>query len=299
MVINMPIITKRGLPVNRILQEEKIKILEELEDENDCTSNTINIAILNLMPLKEDTELQLLRKLSSVKKNIKITFFYVISYMGKNTNPDHMKKFYSTFAEIKNKKFDGLIITGAPVEQLNFEDVIYWNELKRIIDWSKANVKSTLYICWGAQAGLYYNYSKDKVLLDEKTFGVFEHNVIDKNSNILNGFEDGFKAPHSRHTTIRKSDIEMHPELTIVSESNDAGVFIVENKKQKEIYVTGHLEYAVDTLDKEYKRDIEKGLKIQIPKNYYPDNKIEKKPIFSWRENGDKLYSNWVNYYLS
>ena len=219
--------------------------------------------------------------------------------MGKNTNPDHMKKFYSTFAEIKNKKFDGLIITGAPVEQLNFEDVIYWNELKRIIDWSKANVKSTLYICWGAQAGLYYNYNIDKVLLDEKTFGVFEHNVIDKNSNILNGFEDGFKAPHSRHTTIRKSDIEMHPELTIVSESNDAGVFIVENKKQKEIYVTGHLEYAVDTLDKEYKRDIEKGLKIQIPKNYYPDNKIEKKPIFSWRENGDKLYSNWVNYYLS
>ena len=299
MVINMPIITKRGLPVNRILQEEKIKILEELEDENDCTSNTINIAILNLMPLKEDTELQLLRKLSSVKKNIKITFFYVISYMGKNTNPDHMKKFYSTFAEIKNKKFDGLIITGAPVEQLNFEDVIYWNELKRIIDWSKANVKSTLYICWGAQAGLYYNYNIDKVLLDEKTFGVFEHNVIDKNSNILNGFEDGLKAPHSRHTTIRKSDIEMHPELTIVSESNDAGVFIVENKKQKEIYVTGHLEYAVDTLDKEYKRDIEKGLKIQIPKNYYPDNKIEKKPIFSWRENGDKLYSNWVNYYIS
>lgn len=299
MVINMPIITKRGLPVNRILQEEKIKILEELEDENDCTSNTINIAILNLMPLKEDTELQLLRKLSSVKKNIKITFFYVISYMGKNTNPDHMKKFYSTFAEIKNQKFDGLIITGAPVEQLNFEDVIYWNELKRIIDWSKANVKSTLYICWGAQAGLYYNYNIDKVLLDEKTFGVFEHNIIDKNSNILNGFEDGFKAPHSRHTTIKKSDIEMHPELTIVSESNDAGVFIVENKKQKEIYVTGHLEYAVDTLDKEYKRDIEKGLKIQIPQNYYPDNKIEKKPIFSWRENGDKLYSNWVDYYIS
>ena len=299
MVINMPIITKRGLPVNRILQEEKIKILEELEDENDCTSNTINIAILNLMPLKEDTELQLLRKLSSVKKNIKITFFYVISYMGKNTNPDHMKKFYSTFAEIKNQKFDGLIITGAPVEQLNFEDVIYWNELKRIIDWSKANVKSTLYICWGAQAGLYYNYNIDKVLLDEKTFGVFEHNIIDKNSNILNGFEDGFKAPHSRHTTIKKSDIEMHPELTIVSESNDAGVFIVENKKQKEIYVTGHLEYAVDTLDKEYKRDIEKGLKIQIPQNYYPDNKIEEKPIFSWKENGDKLYSNWVDYYLS
>lgn len=288
--------TKTGLPVNNILKEEKIQILEELS-END--TNLIQIAILNLMPLKEDTELQLLRKLSTSKKNIKITFFNVVSYIGKNTNPEHMKKFYSTFEEIKNKKFDGLIITGAPVEQLNFEDVIYWRELTRIIDWSKENVKSTLYICWGAQAGLYYNYKIPKKLIDAKMFGVFKHKIIDDKSKILQDFVDGFNAPHSRHTTVEKDEILKHPELTISAESDEAGVFIVENKQRKEIYVTGHLEYAIDTLDKEYKRDLSKGLEIQMPKNYYPENNINNTPIFSWKENGDKLYTNWVNNYLA
>lgn len=292
----MPIMTKTGLPVNNILKEEKIQILEELS-END--TNLIQIAILNLMPLKEDTELQLLRKLSTSKKNIKITFFNVVSYIGKNTNPEHMKKFYSTFEEIKNKKFDGLIITGAPVEQLNFEDVIYWRELTRIIDWSKENVKSTLYICWGAQAGLYYNYKIPKKLIDAKMFGVFKHKIIDDKSKILQDFVDGFNAPHSRHTTVEKDEILKHPELTISAESDEAGVFIVENKQRKEIYVTGHLEYAIDTLDKEYKRDLSKGLEIQMPKNYYPENNINNTPIFSWKENGDKLYTNWVNNYLA
>lgn len=292
----MPIMTKTGLPVNNILKEEKIQILEELS-END--TNLIQIAILNLMPLKEDTELQLLRKLSTSKKNIKITFFNVVSYIGKNTNPEHMKKFYSTFEEIKNKKFDGLIITGAPVEQLNFEDVIYWRELTRIIDWSKENVKSTLYICWGAQAGLYYNYKIPKKLIDAKMFGVFKHKIIDDKSKILQDFVDGFNAPHSRHTTVEKDEILKHPELTISAESDEAGVFIVENKQRKEIYVTGHLEYAIDTLDKEYKRDLSKRLEIQMPKNYYPENNINNTPIFSWKENGDKLYTNWVNNYLA
>ena len=292
----MPIMTKTGLPVNNILKEEKIQILEELS-END--TNLIQIAILNLMPLKEDTELQLLRKLSTSKKNIKITFFNVVSYIGKNTNPEHMKKFYSTFEEIKNKKFDGIIITGAPVEQLNFEDVIYWRELTRIIDWSKENVKSTLYICWGAQAGLYYNYKIPKKLIDAKMFGVFKHKIIDDKSKILQDFVDGFNAPHSRHTTVEKDEILKHPELTISAESDEAGVFIVENKQRKEIYVTGHLEYAIDTLDKEYKRDLSKGLEIQMPKNYYPENNINNTPIFSWKENGDKLYTNWVNNYLA
>ena len=292
----MPIMTKTGLPVNNILKEEKIQILEELS-END--TNLIQIAILNLMPLKEDTELQLLRKLSTSKKNIKITFFNVVSYIGKNTNPEHMKKFYSTFEEIKNKKFDGLIITGAPVEQLNFEDVIYWRELTRIIDWSKENVKSTLYICWGAQAGLYYNYKIPNKLIDAKMFGVFKHKIIDDKSKILQDFVDGFNAPHSRHTTVEKDEILKHPELTISAESDEAGVFIVENKQRKEIYVTGHLEYAIDTLDKEYKRDLSKGLEIQMPKNYYPENNINNTPIFSWKENGDKLYTNWVNNYLA
>lgn len=293
----MPIITKRGLPVNKILKEEKIQILEGLEEGEE--KDLIQIAILNLMPLKEDTELQLLRKLATSGKSIKITFFNVISYIGKTTSPEHMKKFYSTFDEIKSKKFDGLIVTGAPVEQMNFEDVIYWNELTRIIEWSKTNVKSTLYICWGAQAGLYYHYGIDKVLMDDKRFGVFTHKVLDKDSKILQGFQDGFVAPHSRHTTVRAEDICKHPELTIVSQSDEAGVFIVENKKQNQIFVTGHLEYAVDTLDKEYKRDLSKGLKIEMPKNYYKNDNPEENPIFSWKENGDKMYSNWVNLYLS
>lgn len=293
----MPIITKKGLPVNDILREEKIQILEDLVD--GASFDIIQIAILNLMPLKEDTELQLLRKLATAGKKIKITFFNVISYIGKNTNPEHMKKFYSTFEEIKNQKFDGLIITGAPVEQMNFEDVIYWNELTRIIEWSKTNVRSTLYICWGAQAGLYYNYHINKVLMDDKKFGVFEHKITDSSSPLMKGFEEGFKAPHSRHTTVRRDDIEKHSELTIVSESDDAGVFIVENKQEHQIFVTGHLEYAKDTLDKEYKRDLSKGLKIEMPENYYKDNNPENKPIFSWKDNGDRMYANWINYYLA
>ena len=244
----MSIITKQGLPVNNILKEEKVRILEDLVDEN--SSNLIQIAILNLMPLKEDTELQLLRKLSKSEQNIKVTFFNVISYIGKNTNLEHIKKFYSTFEEIKDKKFDGLIITGAPVEQMKFEDVLYWKELTKIMDWSKTNVKSTLYICWGAQAGLYYHYDIDKILLDKKTFGIFEHNVLDENSYLLKNIKPGFKAPHSR-------------------------------------------------LDKEYKRDLSKGLKIEMPKNYYYNNTPDNDPIFSWEENGNTLYSNWVNYYLA
>lgn len=299
MVINMPIITKKGLPVNDILREEKIQILDELADGCSNSKEILQIAILNLMPLKEDTELQLLRKLSTAQRNIKITFFNVISYIGKNTNPEHMKKYYSTFEELKDKYFDGLIITGAPVEQMDFEAVAYWRELTRIIDWSKTNVKSTFYICWGAQAGLYYNYGINKKLMDEKKFGVFSHHILDKSSKLLYEFDEGFKAPHSRHTTVDKKDIEEHKELTIVSESDEAGVFIVENKEKNEIYVTGHLEYDVNTLDKEYRRDLSKGLKIDIPKNYYINDNPENKPDFSWKVNGDKLYSNWVNFYLA
>ena len=294
----MPIITKKGLPVNKILKEEKVQILEELE-KGEKQENLIQIAILNLMPLKEDTELQLLRKLATSGKSIKVTFFNVISYIGKTTNPEHMEKFYSTFEELKNRKFDGLIVTGAPVEQMNFEQVAYWEELTKIIEWSKQNVYSTLYICWGAQAGLYYNYGIDKLLMDSKKFGVFKHQVLDKQSKILAGFQDGFVAPHSRHTTVERKEIEKHPELTIVSESEEAGVFIVENKEKNELFVTGHLEYAVDTLDKEYKRDLSKGLKIEMPEHYYKNNNVEEGPVFSWEVNGNNMYSNWVNNYLS
>lgn len=291
----MPIITKKGLPVNEILREEKIQILEDLEESKE---NVIQIAILNLMPLKEDTELQLLRKLAKSGACIKVTFFNVSSYVGKTTDPEHMKKFYATFEEIKNKKFDGIIITGAPVEQMDFEDVIYWDELTSIMEWSRINAKSTLYICWGAQAGLYHHYGINKELMDSKKFGVFTHKILEKENKILKGFQNGFVAPHSRHTTVEKNEIEKQPELTIVSESDEAGVFIVESKQTNEIFITGHLEYAIDTLDKEYKRDLSKGLKIDIPKNYYLDNNPNKDPIFSWNENGDRLYSNWVNLYL-
>ena len=296
----MPIYTKAGLPVNGILRKEKIQILEELENANSIDKNDkiLEVAILNLMPLKEDTELQLLRKLSTSGKSIKITFVKVSSYISKTTAPEHMQRFYSTFEEIKNKYFDGLIITGAPVEQMEFEEVDYWKELEKIMEWSETHAKSTLHICWGAQAGLYYHYGIDKHLIPNKMFGVFEHKIDDKNSKILSGFEEGFKAPHSRHTTVYKEDIEKVPELEVVSESEKAGVFIVENREKRQLFVTGHLEYAVDTLDKEYKRDLSKGLKIDMPENYYQDNNPEENPVFSWKENGDKIYSNWVNYYL-
>ena len=295
----MPIYTTAGLPVNEILRKEKIQILEELENANSLEKNNkiLEVAILNLMPLKEDTELQLLRKLSASGKSIKITFVKVSSYISKSTAPEHMQRFYSTFEEIKDKYFDGLIITGAPVEQMKFEEVDYWEELKKIMNWSEIHSKSTLHICWGAQAGLYYHYGIDKHLIKNKMFGVFEHRIDDKNSKILFGFKDGFKAPHSRHTTIYKEDIEKIPELEVVSESDKAGVFIVENKKKRQLFVTGHLEYAPDTLDKEYKRDISKGLKIALPENYYLDNNPEEKPIYSWEKNGDQIYSNWINYY--
>lgn len=296
MVMKMPIITEEGLPVNEILRKEKIEILEKLENCNG--GEVLQVAILNLMPLKEDTELQLLRKLSTSGKNIKITFFNVVSYVSKTTNPEHMKRFYSTFEKIKDKYFDGLIITGAPVEQMRFEDVIYWDELTKIMEWSETHAKSTLHICWGAQAGLYYHYGIDKHIIDHKMFGVFTHKIDDKNSEILFGFKDGFKAPHSRHTTIFKQDVEKNKDLDIVSESNEAGIFLIENKKKNQLFITGHLEYAVDTLDKEYKRDLAKGLDIDIPKNYYKDDNPEEEPIYSWKENGDKIYSNWVKYYL-
>lgn len=292
----MPIYTKAGLPVNNILRKEKIQILEELEGEKE---DILQIAILNLMPLKEDTELQLLRKLSTSGRNIKITFVNVTSYISKTTAPEHMERFYSNFEEIKDRNFDGLIITGAPVEQMKFEDVTYWRELEKIMKWSESHTKSTLHICWGAQAGLYYHYGINKHLIDNKMFGVFEHKIDDKNSKIMIGFNDNFKAPHSRHTTVYKNDIERNPELKVVAESEEAGVFIVENKAKRQLFITGHLEYAPDTLDNEYKRDLAKGLNIQKPKHYYLNDDPMKTPIYSWKQNGDKIYSNWVNYYLT
>ena len=287
----MPIITKKGLPANEILRKENIQILEE----EGTQEKVLEIGILNLMPKKEDTEIQLLREISSANKKVKVTFINVVSYECKNTSIEHLEKFYSTFEEIKNKNFDGFIITGAPVEQMEFKEVDYWEELAKIMEWTKNHAKTTLYICWGAQAGLNYHYGIQKHLLPNKMFGIFEHKILDNNSLIMKGFSQDFKGPHSRHTGINEQDILSNSNLTLVSKSNEAGAFIVENKSKTQIFITGHLEYDLYTLDGEYKRDLSKGLEIQEPKNYY-ENDI---PQFSWKDNGIKFYSNWVNEYVA
>lgn len=291
MVIEMPIITKQDLPANEILRKENVQILEEQSNLKDA----LEIAILNLMPKKEETETQLLRELSNTDKKVKVTFFNVVSYECKNTNIEHLNRFYSTFNEIKHKYFDGLIITGAPVEQMEFNEVDYWEELTKIMEWSKTNAKTTLYICWGAQAGLSYHYGIQKHLLPNKMFGIFEHKILDEETPILKGFGQNFKGPHSRHTGISEQDINANPNLTLVSKSDEAGAFIVESKEKNQIFITGHLEYDLYTLDNEYKRDLSKGLQIQEPKNYYKNNV----PEFSWEKNGIKFYSNWINEYVA
>ena len=231
----MPIITKKGLPANEILRKENIQILEE----EGTQEKVLEIGILNLMPKKEDTEIQLLREISSANKKVKVTFINVVSYECKNTSIEHLEKFYSTFEEIKNKNFDGFIVTGAPVEQMEFKEVDYWEELAKIMEWTKNHAKTTLYICWGAQAGLNYHYGIQKHLLPNKMFGIFEHKILDNNSLIMKGFSQDFKGPHSRHTGINEQDILSNSNLTLVSKSNEAGAFIIENKMEiiKEIYL--------------------------------------------------------------
>lgn len=270
-------------------------------DENRAISQDIRplkIAILNLMPLKEDTEVQLLRSLSNTPLQVDITFLTTASYTGKNTATSHLDKYYLTFADIKNQKFDGLIITGAPVEQMEFEDVAYWNELTEIMDWSKENVTSTFHICWGAQAGLYYHYGVKKTGLSEKLFGVYNHKVKHRKYPLVRGFDDEFFAPHSRHTTMSKEEIEAIDDLIVLAESDEAGVFLVMSKDGRRIFVMGHPEYDRMTLDAEYKRDLGKGLPIAMPKNYYPGNNPDVRPLLQWRGHSNALYTNWLNYYV-
>lgn len=293
----MPIKVHSNLPAKIILEEENIFIM----DENRAISQDIRplkIAILNLMPLKEDTEVQLLRSLSNTPLQVDITFLTTASYTGKNTATSHLDKYYLTFADIKNQKFDGLIITGAPVEQMEFEDVAYWNELTEIMDWSKENVTSTFHICWGAQAGLYYHYGVKKTGLSEKLFGVYNHKVKHRKYPLVRGFDDEFFAPHSRHTTMSKEEIEAIDDLIVLAESDEAGVFLVMSKDGRRIFVMGHPEYDRMTLDAEYKRDLGKGLPIAMPKNYYPGNNPDVRPLLQWRGHSNALYTNWLNYYV-
>ena len=293
----MPIKIQNDLPAKHELEEENIFVMDESRALSQ-DFRELQIAILNLMPLKQDTELQLLRALSNTPLQIDVTFIQTESHISKNTSHSHIKKFYETFTDIKDKNFDGLIITGAPVEKLDFEEVNYWDELTKIMEWSKEHVTSTLHICWGAQAGLYYHYGLKKHLLDKKVFGVFEHHVMNRKVPLVRGFDDYFMAPHSRHTEVRAEDIRKIPDLTILAESDEAGVFLAIADEGRRIFVMGHPEYDRVTLDKEYKRDKAKGLPIDLPVNYYPDDDDTKKPRLEWRSHGNTLYSNWLNYYV-
>lgn len=293
----MPIVIPKDLPATKILNEENIFVMNE----NNAIHQDIRplkIAIVNLMPTKIETETQLLRLLGNTPLQLEIELINTKSHKAKNVSEEHLIKFYKSFDEIKEHKFDGMIITGAPVETLKFEEVDYWNELVEIMEYSKTNVTSTLHICWAAQAALYYHYDISKFLLKEKLFGVFSHNLLKRKSPLLRGFDDEFYAPHSRYTEVRKEDIEKHEELEILGISPDAGVYLVGSKDEKQIFVTGHSEYDDLTLKKEYDRDINKGMKIKIPQNYFQDNDSSKPPKVRWKSHANLLFMNWLNYYV-
>lgn len=293
----MPIKTQSELPAKEILENENIFVM----DENRAGHQDIRplqVGILNLMPLKEDTELQLLRALSNTPLQVDVSFVYVKTHVAQNTPQSHLNQFYTTFDKIEHQKFDGFIITGAPVEQMNYEEVDYWRELCHIMDWTTRNVTSTLHICWGAQAGLYHYYGINKHLLGSKLFGIYPHRVMNRKIPLVRGFDDIFMAPHSRHTQVLADDIEACEELTILARSEEAGVYLLMAKEGKQIFVMGHPEYDRMTLDKEYRRDKDKGLPIDVPKNYYPQDDPEQRPNLQWRAHCNTLYSNWLNYYV-
>ena len=293
----MPIRVQSDLPAREQLEEENIFVM----DENRAMHQDIRplkVCILNLMPIKEDTELQLLRAFSNTPLQIDPTFLMVRSHISQHTSANHLNRFYTTFDKIERQKFDGMIITGAPVEQMPFEEVDYWDEICQIMEWTKTHVTSTLHLCWGAQAGLYYHYGIPKIDLPEKLFGIYKHTVQHRKTPLIRGFDDIFYAPHSRHTTNRPEDIEACEKLTILAKSDDAGVLLVKSNDDKQVFLMGHPEYDRYTLDKEYKRDVAQGLPIHIPVNYYPDDDPSQKPMLIWRAHANTLYSNWLNYYV-
>ena len=293
----MPIKTQSDLPAKAILEHENIFVMDE-ERAIHQDIRPIEIGILNLMPLKEDTELQLLRSLSNSPLQVDITFLTVESHESKNTSKSHLNKFYQNFRDVREQNFDGLIITGAPVELYEFEEVDYWPELVEIMEWSKTHVTCTLHLCWGAQAGLYYHYGIKKELLDKKVFGVYEHKVQNRKIPLVRGFDDYFMAPHSRYTRMNEQAIRENRELVVLAESEEAGIFLILSRDNRQIFCLGHPEYDRLTLDKEYKRDLEKGLDIDMPVNYYPNDDITKKPLLQWRSHANCLYTNFLDYYV-
>jgi homoserine O-succinyltransferase/O-acetyltransferase len=293
----MPITVPDNLPAIDILTSENIFVMTESRAVHQDI-RPLRIAIVNLMPLKIVTENHLLRMLSNTPLQVEIQLVNTKTHVSKNTPPEHMNTFYKYFEDIRDDKYDGLIITGAPVEQLEFEEVDYWDELRTIMDWADHHVTSTLYICWAAQAGLYHHFGISKYDLPAKVFGIFPHHVLDKHTPIARGFDDVFYAPHSRHTETRAEDVARVPELQVVSVSDEAGLYIAERRSGRAVYVTGHSEYDPLTLKHEYERDKSKGLTIDVPKNYFPDNDVSRMPQVLWRSHASLLYANWLNYYV-
>lgn len=293
----MPIRIPDSLPAAEVLSGENIFVMTEARAETQDI-RPLSIVLLNLMPTKIVTETQLLRLIGNTPIQVDVTFLHPESHKSKNTPQEHLLKFYNTFSEIRDKKFDGLIITGAPVEQMAFEEVNYWDELKEIMQWSLHSIYSTFHICWGAQAGLYYHFGIPKYPIPEKMSGIFEHKVSKNNVKLLRGFDECFYAPHSRHTEIRRKDIEKVSDLEILAESDEAGVYIVSALNGRQIYVTGHSEYDSLTLKNEYERDLGKGLNPQVPKNYFPGDDPQKPPLVKWRAHANLLFANWLNYYV-
>ena len=293
----MPIKIPKGLPAEETLHRENIfTILEERAGTQDI--RPLRILVLNLMPTKIATETQLARLLGNTPIQIDLELMTVGSHTPKNISREHMIAFYKTFEKVKDYYYDGMVITGAPVELLPFEEVDYWEELKMIMEWTKTHVYSTFHICWGAQAALYYHYGIPKIRLDEKLVGIFEHRVTHKGSILFRGFDDVFLAPHSRNTTVLKEDILKVPELKVLAESDEAGVYAVSTDGGRQIFITGHSEYDVDTIDKEYRRDVDAGLNPVIPKHYYPDDDPSKSPVCQWRSGANLLYANWLDYFV-
>lgn len=293
----MPIKIPDQLPAAEILNRENIFVMYESRAYHQDI-RPLNIVILNLMPNKIATETQLLRLLGNTPIQVEINLIHPRTHRSKNTPAEHLQTFYRTFEDIKEEKYDGMIITGAPIEHLDFEEVDYWQELQEIMEWTVENVTSTLYICWATQAALYYHYGVEKQPLDKKIFGVFPHRVLQPNTKLLRGFDDIFYAPHSRHTDSNREQIEQIDELEILAESPEAGIYLITRRDGRQIFVTGHAEYETSTLGNEYRRDKEKGLPIELPVRYFPNDDPEETPVQTWRAHGHLLFSNWLNYYV-
>ena len=293
----MQIKNQNGLPAREILESENIFVMSETRAQTQ-EIRALRIALLNLMPTKVVTETQLSRLLGNTPLQVELELVQVSSHKSKNTSEEHMLAFYKPFYEIKDQYFDGMIITGAPVEQMPFEEVEYWDELCEIMEWTKPLVHSTFHICWGAQAGLYYHFGINKVPLEKKMFGVFPHKVVYKNPILLRGFDDVFWVPHSRHTSIRREDVAAVPEIKILAESEEAGLYAMATQGGRQVFITGHSEYDPDTLNREYVRDKTAGLPIEVPKNYFPNDDDTQPPIVRWRGHANLLYSNWLNYFV-